>query len=61
MKLISHTYFSNTYHTHIPFGLHDSHTSANLKAEFDLKVVWQVPSSAESFHTQKTEMKGNGN
>lgn len=39
----------------MPFGLHDSHTSADSKAVSDQQVYLQVPSSARGFHTQKTE------
>lgn len=41
--------------SYIPFGLHDSHTSADLKAVSDQPVDLQVPSSAQGFHTQKTK------
>lgn len=44
----------------IPFGLHDSHTSADSKAVFDQPVYLQVPSSAQGFHTQKTKHRRKG-
>ena len=44
---------------YIPFGLHDSHTSADLKALSDQEVNLQVPFSALGFHTQKTMHKRN--
>jgi len=40
---------------HIPFGLHDSHTSADLEVVSGQPVDLQVPSSAPGFHTQKTK------
>ena len=39
---------------YVPFGLHDSHTFADLKSVSDQQVDLQVPSSAQGFHTQKT-------
>jgi hypothetical protein len=42
---------------YLPFGLHDSHTSADLKEVSDQPVYLQVPSSAQGFHTQKTKHK----
>jgi len=44
---------------YIPFGLHDSHTSADLKAVSGQEVDLQVPFSAQGFHTQKTMHKRN--
>lgn len=41
-------------HSNIPSGLHDNHTSANLKTTSFLQVDLQVPFSAQDFHVQKT-------
>jgi hypothetical protein len=38
----------------IPSGLHDNHTSANLKTTSFQQVDLQVPFSAQDFHVQKT-------
>lgn len=40
---------------YLPFGLHDSHTSGNLSAGFDLLVEWQGTSFGPGFHIQKAE------
>lgn len=40
--------------SNIPSGLHDNHTSANLKTTSFLQVDLQVPFSAQDFHVQKT-------
>jgi len=47
----------NTNYT--PFGLHDSHTSEDLKAVSDQEDNLQVPSSAQGFRTQKTMHRRN--
>ena len=44
---------------YIHFGLHDSHTSAYLKALSNQEVNLHVPFSAQGFHTQKTMHKRN--
>lgn len=38
----------------IPSGLHDSHTSANLKSTSVQQVDQQVPFAAQDFRVQKT-------
>lgn len=51
---IKTTYLLGKSSFSIPFGLHDNHTSANLKATFVQQVDLQAPFSPRHSHIQKT-------